>query len=115
MYRSVFRSAPRTAPVAALGDEGSARRGSVLDQRAHAPPSPRRTTTHKRSSAGSAAVTGIQLGDDTAALTARLRLEPLLAVIDDPYLEAVSQLAVGMELAHRRRLRRRATRSVPVP
>jgi hypothetical protein len=41
-------------------------------------------------------------------------LEPLLAVIDDPYLEAVSQLAMGIELAHRRR-QRRAARSVPVP
>jgi predicted ATPase len=43
----------------------------------------------------SAAVTAIQLGDDTAALAAGRSLEPLLGAIDDPYLEAVSQLALA--------------------
>jgi predicted ATPase len=42
-----------------------------------------------------AALTAIQAGDDTAALAARGRLEPLLGAIDEPYLEAVSQLAMA--------------------
>ena len=42
-----------------------------------------------------AAVTAIEVGDDTAALTAKGRLEPLLAAIDDPYLEALSRLAMA--------------------
>src|SRR5918995_3655238 len=112
MYRSVFRSAPRTAAVVvwAMRDQLVEVRSWIdeLMPRRRLPGRPRT----KRSSSGSAAVTGIQLGDDTAALAARRRLEPLLAVIDDPYPTAGSQLAVGMELAHRRRLRRRAARSV---
>lgn len=43
----------------------------------------------------SAAVTAIQVGDDPAALAATGRLEPLLAAIDDPYLEAVAHLAMA--------------------
>jgi predicted ATPase len=42
-----------------------------------------------------AAVTGVQLGDDAAALTARARLEPLLGALDDPFLAAVSHLAIA--------------------
>jgi tetratricopeptide (TPR) repeat protein len=43
----------------------------------------------------SAAVTACLLGDDTAALAAGARLEPLLGAIDDPYLEAVSHMALA--------------------
>ncbi len=43
----------------------------------------------------SAAVTAVNLGDDAAALVAQRGLEPLLGVMDDPYLEAVSQLALA--------------------
>jgi predicted ATPase len=46
----------------------------------------------------SAAVTAVQVGDDTAALAAKARLEPLLGAIDDPYLEAVSHLAMAWML-----------------
>ncbi len=42
-----------------------------------------------------AAVTANELGDDAAALAARQRLEPLLATIEDPFLRAVSQLAMA--------------------
>ena len=42
-----------------------------------------------------AAVTATEVGDDGAALTARQRLAPLLAEIDDPHLQAVSQLAMA--------------------
>jgi len=42
-----------------------------------------------------AAVTASVIGDDRAALAARGRLEPLLGAIDDPYLEAVSHLAMA--------------------
>ncbi|MFD0577991.1 ATP-binding protein [Dactylosporangium darangshiense] len=41
-----------------------------------------------------ALVTASDMGDDPAALDARQRLEPLLAGIQDPYLQAVSQLAM---------------------
>src|SRR5918995_5092212 len=85
MYRSVFRSAPRTAAVVvwAMRDQLVEVRSWIdeLMPRRRLPGRPRT----KRSSSGSAAVTGIQLGDDTAALAARRRLERLLAVIDDPY------------------------------
>jgi hypothetical protein len=42
-----------------------------------------------------AAVTAIQAGDGAAALAASQRLGPLLPEIDDPYLHAVSQLAMA--------------------
>jgi predicted ATPase len=42
-----------------------------------------------------AAVTAVEVGDDAAVLLARQRLAPLLAGIDDPYLQAVSQLAMA--------------------
>ena len=42
-----------------------------------------------------AAVTAREVGDDEAAVAARERLVPLLATIQDPYLHAVSQLAVA--------------------
>ncbi len=42
-----------------------------------------------------AAVTANQAGDGAAALAASQRLGPLLAEIDDPYLRAVSQLAMS--------------------
>ena len=40
-----------------------------------------------------------EVGDDPAALAARQRLAPLLAGIDDPYLHAVSQLALSWSLS----------------
>ena len=43
----------------------------------------------------SAAVTACLLGDETAALAAGARLQPLLGAIDDPYLEAVSHMALA--------------------
>jgi predicted ATPase len=43
----------------------------------------------------SAAVTGVQLGDDTAAVAAKSRLEPLLGGFDDPFLEALAHLAIA--------------------
>ena len=46
----------------------------------------------------SAAVTGVQLGDDTAAVAAKSRLEPLLGRFDDPFLEAVAHLAMAWVL-----------------
>jgi tetratricopeptide (TPR) repeat protein len=42
-----------------------------------------------------AAVTAIEVGDDAAALSARQCLEPLLDGIDDPFLQAVCQLALA--------------------
>jgi len=45
--------------------------------------------------AWTAAMIAIDTGDDTAALAARQRLAPLLAGISDPFLHAVSQLAVA--------------------
>ncbi len=42
-----------------------------------------------------ALVAALEVGDDAAALAARDRLEPLLAGIQDPYLLAVSQLAMA--------------------
>jgi predicted ATPase len=42
-----------------------------------------------------AAVTAREVGDDESALAARARLEPLLDEIRDPYLHAVSQLAMA--------------------
>jgi predicted ATPase len=42
-----------------------------------------------------AAVTATEVGDDAAALAARERLAPLLPGIQDPYLQAVSQLAMA--------------------
>ncbi len=42
-----------------------------------------------------AAVTAVQVGDDTAALAAKERLEPLLRAIDDPFLEAIAHLAMA--------------------
>jgi predicted ATPase len=46
----------------------------------------------------SAAVTGVQLGDDAAAVAAKTRLEPLLGGFDDPFLEAVAHLAIAWTL-----------------
>jgi predicted ATPase len=43
----------------------------------------------------SAALTGVELGDDTAAVAAKSRLEPLLGGFDDPFLEAVAHLAMA--------------------
>jgi predicted ATPase len=45
-----------------------------------------------------AAVTAEEVGDDEAALAATRRLAPLLEGIDDPYLRAVSQLAIAWAL-----------------
>ena len=45
--------------------------------------------------AWAAAVTAADIGDDAAALAARQRLAPLLAGISDPFLHAVSQLALA--------------------
>src|SRR6478672_6121170 len=42
-----------------------------------------------------AAVTGVEVGDDPAALSARQRLGPLLDRIDDPFLRALCQLALA--------------------
>ena len=42
--------------------------------------------------ASTAAATGLEVGDDQMALTARDRLAPLLDGIEDPYLRAVSRL-----------------------
>jgi hypothetical protein len=42
-----------------------------------------------------AAVTGVEVGDDPAALSARQRLAPLLDGIDDPFLRASCQLALA--------------------
>jgi predicted ATPase len=42
-----------------------------------------------------AAATGVEVGDDEAALAARERLAPLLDGIGDPYLRAVSQLVMA--------------------
>src|SRR5260370_11650221 len=42
-----------------------------------------------------ALVAALEVGDDDAALAARERLGPLLAGIGDPYLHAVSQLAMA--------------------
>jgi predicted ATPase len=42
-----------------------------------------------------ATVTAREVGDDAAALSARQRLAPLLARIDDPYLHAASELAMA--------------------
>jgi predicted ATPase len=48
--------------------------------------------------AWTAAVIAVDTGDDTAALAARQRLAPLLAGISDPFLHAVSQLAIAWTL-----------------
>ena len=40
----------------------------------------------------------VNTGDDTAALAARKRLAPLLPGIQDPFLYAVSQLAMAWAL-----------------
>jgi predicted ATPase len=53
--------------------------------------------------AWAAAVMDVAVGDDAAALADRRRLAPLLARIQDPFLHAVSQLAVGVDLADHRR------------
>jgi predicted ATPase len=45
-----------------------------------------------------AAVLAVDTGDDTAALAARERVAPLLAGIQDPFLHAVSQLAMAWSL-----------------
>jgi predicted ATPase len=45
--------------------------------------------------ASTAAATGLEVGDDQMALTARERLVPLLGGIDDPYLRAVSRLVTS--------------------
>jgi predicted ATPase/class 3 adenylate cyclase len=45
--------------------------------------------------AWTALVTADEVGDDQAVLAARQRLGPLLAGIDDPYLQAVSELAMA--------------------
>jgi predicted ATPase/class 3 adenylate cyclase len=46
-----------------------------------------------------AAVTAVEVGDDTAALAARQRLEPLLDGIGDPLLRALCQLALAWTAA----------------
>ncbi len=46
----------------------------------------------------SAALTGVELGDDTAAVAAKSRLEPLLGGFDDPFLEAVAHMAMAWVL-----------------
>ena len=43
----------------------------------------------------SAGVTAMLLGDDTAALAAKTRLEPLLGAVDDPYLDAIAHIAIA--------------------
>ena len=43
----------------------------------------------------SAAITDVQLGDDTAAVAAKTRLEPLLGGFDDPFLEAVAHMVMA--------------------
>jgi predicted ATPase len=48
--------------------------------------------------AWTAAMIAVDTGDDTAALAARQRLAPLLAGISDPFLHAVSQLAMAWTL-----------------
>jgi hypothetical protein len=48
--------------------------------------------------AWTAAVLAVDTGDDTAALAARERLAPLLAGTQDPFLHAVSQLAMAWTL-----------------
>ena len=48
--------------------------------------------------AWSAAVLAVDAGDDTAALAARQHLAPLLPGIQDPFLHAISQLAVAWTL-----------------
>jgi hypothetical protein len=48
--------------------------------------------------AWTAMVLAVDIGDDTAALAARQRLGPLLAGIQDPFLHAVSQLAMAWTL-----------------
>ena len=48
--------------------------------------------------AWAAAVIAVDTGDDTAALAVRQRLAPLLPGIDDPFLHAVSQLAMAWTL-----------------
>jgi predicted ATPase len=45
--------------------------------------------------AWTALVTAVEVGDDAAALAARQRLGPLLEGIDDPFLHAVSQMALA--------------------
>jgi len=45
-----------------------------------------------------AAVTAEDVGDDAAALAARQRLAPMLAVISDPFLHALAQLAMAWTL-----------------
>ena len=48
--------------------------------------------------AWTAAVTALDLGDDRAAWAARERLRPLVAGIQDPYLRALSELALAWSL-----------------
>jgi predicted ATPase len=48
--------------------------------------------------AWAAAMISLEAGDDTAAAVARQRLAPLLAGIQDPFLHAVSQLAMALTL-----------------
>ena len=48
--------------------------------------------------AWAAAVVALDIGDDTAALSARQRLAPLLTGIQDPFLHATSQLALAWTL-----------------
>jgi predicted ATPase len=48
--------------------------------------------------AWAAAMISLETGDDTAAAVARQRLAPLLPGIQDPFLHAVSQLAVALTL-----------------
>ena len=86
---------PVPGPVAVLGAAGPPGRGPRLGRPAAAhrrlarPPGPGRTAVD----GGGDRARG--RGDDAAALAARERLAPLLAEIDDPYLHAVSQLAMA--------------------
>ncbi len=59
------------------------------------PPPPPSTPRPGPSCEWTAAATAIEVGDDAAALAARERLAPLLAGIEDPFLHAVSQLAMA--------------------
>ena len=58
--------------------------------------------------AWAAAMISLEAGDDTAAAVARQRLAPLLPGIQDPFLHAACQLAMGVTWPVLRRLRRSA-------
>ena len=89
------RAAPHVpGPVALLVPAGPSGRGPLLGRPAAArrrllrPPA-------RAELAWTAAATGVEVGDDQAALAARERLAPLLDGIGDPYFRAVSQLVMA--------------------